>query len=83
MDPRFERAAKEAKMAIGLPVAWIVFCIIVMYWGSVTFDPQSTGIIGIPTYFFLILVGGLVVMILGIVISLYYIEDVSLDAWRE
>lgn len=82
-DPRFERAAKEAKVIITFVILWLIYCIIILYWGSIVYEPQYSGVIGIPAYFFLILVGGLVVMMIGIWLGLYYIEDTSLDAWRK
>ena len=82
-DPRFKRARQEAKVVFAYMFATAVFFFGTTAWGSITYDGSFNFILGLPTYLFITLVGLAVFAIIGSLISFYYIEDASLEAWRK
>src|SRR5699024_10820934 len=81
-DPRFIQARQEAKIVFMYMFANVVFFIAVSYWGKLSYNGSYDYILNMPPYFLVIIIGALVSISVGAVIGLYYIEDVSLEAWR-
>lgn len=82
-DPRFERIRQEVKVIFAYMAAMGVLFFAIAVWGSLSYDGSFEYILGFPTYLFLMTTEIIIFAIVGSIISFYYIEDASLEAWRE
>lgn len=82
-DPRFKRTRQEAKVIFAYMIVTTVFFFATTAWGALTYDGSFEFILGLPTYLFITMAGLAILAIIGSLISFYYIEDVSLEAWRK
>lgn len=82
-DPRFEQINQEVKIIfVYMAVVGILFFAIAV-WGLLSYDGSYEYILGFPVYMFIMMVEIAIFAIIGLIISFYYIEDASLEAWRE
>jgi uncharacterized membrane protein len=82
-DPRFERIRQEVKVIFAYMAAMGILFFAIAVWGALSYDGSYEYILGFPTYMFFMTIEIIIFAIIGFIISLYYIEDTSLEAWRE
>jgi uncharacterized membrane protein YhdT len=82
VDPRFKQAHQEAKVVFVYMAIMGVSFFATFIWGYLSYDGDYNFILFMPTYMFITTIELIIFIIIGFIISIYYIEDASLEAWE-
>ena len=79
MDHRFVRCEKEMKIVIGIQLLFTIVTIGVAYYFGSGDPNEYTYILGLPAWWFLVILTTLVFMGIAVYITKFVLKDMSLD----